>query len=166
LKELHGDLNDVLSFHFESSGPFKVIEHRERHHEIDGRELVARIALDKHEAARLAVYDRIGRAIGVPEQVKSLLSAVTNTVGETVYVCAVPSDTIGWLIAQLDPRGDALTAALTIADEMLLGLPFALDDGTRPAWQTLSDGPETQLSEIMQRSPIVTPSQMTGLQLC
>jgi hypothetical protein len=45
---------------------------------------------------------------------------MTNKVGETVYVCAVPSDTLGWLAAQLDRPGDALVAALTIADYFFL----------------------------------------------
>ncbi len=166
LQELHHDLEDVLSFHFERPGPFDVVEHRERHHVIADRELVARIAIDGHQASRVAVYDRIGHAMKVPSQVESLLSAVTNVVGEAVYVCAVPSDTIGWLVSQLDPRGDAFTAAVAIADEMLFVLPFALDNGGRPTWQTVSDGLDTQLSEVIQRSLIVTPPLASRFALC
>jgi hypothetical protein len=166
LKELHHDLEDVLSFHFERPGPFAVVEHHERHQYLAGGELVTRLAMDEQQAERVAVYERIGRVIGVPGQAESLLSAVTNPVGEAVYVCAVPSDTFGWLVAQLDPRGDAFVAALTIADELLLALPFAVEDGTRPAWRPSSYAPETRLSEIMQRSPIVTPPQMARLELC
>lgn len=59
-KELHDDLEDVLSFHFDQPGPFEVIEHHERHHDISGHELVTRIAIDEHQAARMAVYERIG----------------------------------------------------------------------------------------------------------
>lgn len=166
LRELHADLQDVLSFHFDRPGPFEVIEHHERHHLIDGHELVTRLAIDEHRAARAEVHNRIGRAIGVPEQAASFLSSVTNSVGEAVYVCAVPSDTIGWLAAQLDPRGDALTAALTIADEMLFALPFVVDDRAKPSWQRVSDAPSTTLSEVMQRSLIVTPPQPNLVQSC
>jgi hypothetical protein len=35
-------------------------------------------------------------------------------------MCAVPSDTLAWLAAQLDGPGDAVIAALTIADQFLL----------------------------------------------
>jgi hypothetical protein len=149
-----------LAFHFDRPGPFVVIEHHERHHDISGHELVTRMAMDAHLPAREAVLERIGRAMSVPEQAKSLLAAATNAVGEMVYVCCVPSDTIGWLTAQLDPHGDAFTAALGIADEMLLALPFAVDDGTRPTWRSTSDASDTPLSQIMQRSVILTPSQL------
>ena len=166
LKELRYDLDDVLVFYFERPGPFNVIEHHERQFDIGGRELVTRLAMDKDRPARVAVFERIGRTIAVPEQAESLLSTVTNRVGEAVYVCAVPTDTIGWLVAQLDPRGDAFAAALTIADELLFALPMGVDDGTHPGWKSSSYPPETQLSQVMRNTPIVTPPQMVCLELC
>lgn len=165
LDELHDELEDVLSFHFDRPGPFEIVEHHEHHHEIAGRELVVRLADDEHSDERVAVYERIGRVIAVPEQAESLVTAVTNPVGEAVYVCAVPSDTFGWLVVQLDPRGDALVAALTIADDFLFTLPLALDDGTRQAWHPSSSAPEARLSEIMQRIPVVTPPQLARLEV-
>ena len=167
LEELRADLQDMLSFHFDQPGPFEVIEHQEVHQDIGGREIVTRLAVDEHGPARAEVHNRIGRAIQVPDQADALLSAVTNPAGEAVYVCAVSSDTIGWIVAQLDPRGDALTAAVTIADEMLFALPFAVDDGMRPAaWQRLTDTPDTTLSEVIQRSPVVSPPQAILLERC
>ncbi len=154
----------VLSFHFGRPGPFDVIEHHERHYDIAGRELVTRLAMDEHRDQRQAVYERIGQVLRVPGQAESLVSAVTNRVGETVYVCAVPSDTLGWLAAQLDRPGDALVVALTIADHFLLTLPIAEDDGTHPAWSLGSSQPETRLSEIMQKIPVVTPPQTAPLE--
>lgn len=165
LKELRGDLQDALSFHFDRPGPFEIIEHHERHYEIAGRELVIRLAMDGQQEQRLAVLDRINRAMAVPEQAESLISAVTNSVGETVYVCAAPSDTVGWLASQLDPRGDAFVVAVTIANEFLLTLPFAVDDGTRPSWSPSTHAPETQLSEIMRKIPILTPPQPAKLEV-
>lgn len=164
LPELRSDLQDVLAFHFGRPGPFDVIEHHERHYEIAGRELVTRIALDDYRDQRQAVYERIGHALRVPGQAEALVSAVTNKVGEAVYVCAVPSDTLGWLAAQLDGSGDALVAALTTAEQFLLTLPIAADEGTHPAWSGGSSTPETPLSEIVQRIPIVTPPQTAHLE--
>ena len=66
-----------------------MIEHHERHYEVAGRELVTRLAMDEHRDQRQAVYERIGQVLSVPEQAESLVSAVANKVGETVYVCAV-----------------------------------------------------------------------------
>ncbi len=164
LEELLSDLDDVLSFHFGRPGPFDVIEHHERHYDIAGRELVTRLAMDEHRGERQAVYERIGQVLRVPGQAESLVSAMTNKVGETVYVCAVPSDTLGWLAAQLDRPGDALVVALTIADHFLLTLPIAADDGMHPAWSQGSSSPETRLSEIVQRIPVVTPPQTAPLE--
>jgi hypothetical protein len=165
LEELRSELEDVLSFHFGRPGPFDVIEHLERHYDIADRELVTRLAMDEHRDQRQAVYEHIGQVLSVPGQAESLVSAVTNKVGETVYVCAVPSDTLGWLAAQLDGSGDALVAALTIADHFLLTLPIAADEGTHPAWSQGSSSPETQLSEITQKIPVVTPPQTAPLQV-
>src|ERR1700761_1316442 len=108
LEDLRSGLQDVLAFHFDRPGPFDVIEHLEREYEIAGHELVTRIAQDEHRDQRDAVFERIGRALAVSGQAEALVSTVTNTVGEAVYVCAVPSDTLGWLTAQLHGAGDAV----------------------------------------------------------
>jgi hypothetical protein len=166
LEGLRSDLDDVLSFYLERPGPFDVIEHHERHYDIAGRDLVTRLAMDEHHGQRQAVYERIGRVLAVPGQAESLVSAVTNLVDETVYVCAVPSDTLGWLAAQASGPGDAFIAALTIAENLLLTLPFVEDDGTHPAWHPVSSTPDTQLSEIILNNPVLTPSHMAHLELC
>lgn len=165
LAEWRSDLNDVLSFHFERPGPFAVIEHHERHYDVEGRELVTRLAMDEYHDQRQAVYERIGQVLRVPDQAESLVSAVTNTVGETVYVCAVPSDTLAWLAAQLDGPGDAVIAALTIADQFILTLPIAKEEGTHPAWSVASSAPDTRLSEVMQKIPVVTPPHTMPLEV-
>jgi hypothetical protein len=165
LAEWRSGLQDVLSFYFERPGPFDVVEHHERHYEVEGRELVTRLAMDEHRDQRQAVYERIGQVLRVPSQADSLVSAVTNTVGETVYVCAVPSDTLGWLAAQLDAPGDAVIVALTIADQFLLTLPVAKEEGRRPAWSVASSAPETRLSEIIRKIPVVTPPSAIPLEV-
>lgn len=166
IADLRRDLTEVLSFHLDRPGPFELIEHRERHFDIADRELVIRLALDEHQAERRTARERLGQALSLPEQARTLLTGVPNAVGEAVYVCAVPTDTIGWLEAQLDPHGDAFTAALAIADGLVLTLPFAINDGMRSAWHPISDGPDTKLSEVMQRSMIVTPPQLAHLEYC
>jgi hypothetical protein len=165
LAEWRSGLQDVLSFHFDRPGLFDVIEHHEHHYEVDGRELITRLAMDEDRDQRQAVYERIGQVLRTPGQAESLVSAVTNTAGETVYVCAVPSDTLGWLAAQLDGPGDAVIVALTIADQFLLTLPIAKEDGTHPSWSVASSGPDTRLSEIMLKIRVVTPPHAIRLEV-
>jgi hypothetical protein len=165
LAEWRSGLQDVLSFYFDQPGPFDVIEHHERYYEVEGRELVTRLAMDGHRDQRQAVYERIGQVLRLPGQAESLVSAVTNTVGETVYVCAVPSDTLGWLAAQLDAPGDAVIVALTIADQFLLTLPIAKEEGTHPAWSVASSAPGTRLSDIIRKIPVVTPPHAIPLEV-
>jgi hypothetical protein len=163
IEELRVGLDNVLSFHFDQNDTFDVIEHHEHSYEVAGRELVIRVAFDSFYAERASVSDRILQVTSEPEQASSVVSAVTNSVGEAVYVCAVPSDTFGWLRGQLGQHGDAFVAALTIADNFLFALPLAVDDEPRPAWRPASFEAGTRLSEIMQRTPIVTASEMVIL---
>lgn len=164
INELHRDLDGVLAFHLERSGPFDVSEHHERHYDLAGGELVVRVAVDEYHTERAAVARRVAVIAGMPSQARSLVTAAANRAGEAVYVCALPSDTMGWLAAQLDPRGDALVAALTIADDFLFTLPLAVDDGTRPAWRPYGASADTRLAEIMRQTPVVTPLQARDLQ--
>lgn len=162
LPELRADLQDALSFHFDRPGPFRVAEHHEWHYEVAGNEFVIRVAQDESAHLREQVADRLGVVIKDPAQVDSLAHRPANTVGEVVYVCALPTDNVGWFMAQLDERGDAFHAAITIADSMLLTLPFTHGGGhlTLPDRYTLgsrSYSTATPLSEIIRMIQVVTP---------
>ncbi|WTW93604.1 hypothetical protein OG216_09555 [Streptomycetaceae bacterium NBC_01309] len=165
--EIHAELQEVLAFYFDAPGPYPVAEHRERHFDIHGHgEIVTRVALDAQQARRTDVYLRIGAALTVPEQVPGLLGIPTNLVGECVYVCAVASDTLGWLYAQLDERGDAFAAAVAVADPFLFALPLMSGDppgsSKRPSY-TLGQrdyGPDTTIGEVMKDTAAVSPVGM------
>ncbi|MFD9717418.1 hypothetical protein [Streptomyces sp. NPDC059076] len=164
MAELRADLREALSFHTGKPGPFRTIEHHERHYEVAGGELVTRLAKDSFAADRQIVYERLGKVIRDPGQARSLAHGRTNTAGEVVYVCALPSDTLGWLMAQLSDPEDAFYAAVTIADPMLLTLPFAHGRryaGLEGTYTAGSRGykAETRISEIIQATRIVTPAQ-------
>lgn len=167
LAELHAGLDEVLRFHLGHPGPFQLVEHHERHYDIYGRELVTRIALDEHRDERQEVYMRVGRTLALPDQARSLGEGPTNRVGEVVYVCAVPSDTVGWLAAQLDPRGDALMVAVAIADLHALTMPFGYDEEyAKPVGLPIGGewpATDTTIGEIMQSTPVLSPVQAQGL---
>ncbi|MFG2324191.1 hypothetical protein [Streptomyces sp. NPDC048568] len=162
LSEMRAGLQDVISFHLDQRGPFQVIEHHERHYDIADGELVTRLANDNYAAERQIVYERLGRAIRDSRQADSLAQGVANSVGEVVYVCAVPSDTLGWLNEQLFDPSDAFYAAVTVGEEMLMTLPFAHGDAYRGLEDTYTAGvrgyrKNTRLSEIIQDTRIVSP---------
>ena len=167
LEELHADLDDVLRFHFEEAGPFTVVEHHERHYDIADRELVTRIAIDEQRDERQDVYTRIGHALTIPDQARSLVEGPTNGIGEVVFVCAVPSDTVGWLAGQTDRPGDAVVVAVAVGDELVLTMPFNYSEeyahrAQIPVGHVGLDA-ETTIGDIMKRTPIVQPVQSRRL---
>ncbi|MBE1533948.1 hypothetical protein [Actinomadura algeriensis] len=161
LSELRAGIDEVLAFHFDRPGPYQVVEHHERHYDVAGGELVTRIALDEHRKERQEVYARLGRALTVPDQARSLVETPVNRVGEAVYVCAVPSDTIGWLADQFDPRGDALTVAVAVAEPFIVMVPFTYGEED-PVLGTVGITQEgytlqSTLGEVLRETPIVKP---------
>jgi hypothetical protein len=164
IQELRAELQDVLAFHFDTAGPFRVLEHHERHYDVaGGGEIVTRIAVDEHAGRRNDVYQRIGAALTIPEQVPGLLSIPPNVVGEHVFVCAVASDTLGWLFEQLDERGDAFAAAVSVADPFLFTIPLLYGEQARPSTRpTYRIGTRdytwaTTLGQVMKDTPVVSP---------
>jgi hypothetical protein len=152
-------IQDALAFHFDAPGPYRVVEHHERHHEIGDGELVTRVAIDDHLADRQVVQDGINAALRVPEQVDALLSAPANRVGEVVYVCAVAADTLGWLGAQLDPRGsDTVMIAAAVGETLLFTVALARDEECAEAGDLLIAQPDMTVAEVIRRTAIVGPA--------
>jgi hypothetical protein len=156
LKELRAGLDDVLALALDRPGPFQVTEHHERRFETAGREVVVRLAVDEKYEQRREVYARLVRAVSVPDQVEALLDAPADVVGEILYLCAVPSDTVTWIAAQLDPGG-AATLAVAVADELLLTYRVHADtSANRPGAPVRHSGSET-VADIMRTRSIVRP---------
>jgi hypothetical protein len=156
LRQARSELEDVLSFHLDRPGPFEVLEHHERYYSWADGEFVTRIALDEHAQERQEVYLRLGAALTIPDQAAALLSEPTNKVGEVVLVCAVPSDTVGWLSAQLDPIGpDAAVIAVATAEGLVFTMPLLRGEHSGIEAEPVPSS--TTVSEIMRQSPIVSP---------
>lgn len=158
LREIREELDDVLAFHFDRPGPFKVVEHHERHYDVAGGELVTRLAADEHRAERHVVYERIGAALRVPGQAHNLLEAPANKLGEVVYVCAVPSDTVGWLGDQLDPRSDdALMVAVAVSDELLFTVAMVKGEEHAGPDLVLAENDRT-VADVIRQVAVVSPA--------
>ena len=153
MEELRADLDDVLAFALDRAGPFSVEEHQEAHYDIGARELVIRLALDDHIDERQEALDRIVRALTLPELADALVAGPTNLVGENLYICVVPSDTLGWVGQQLDPRGEVATAAVALADELLLTFLVSTDRDHG----TVHLDPSRTVADMMRTQPILQP---------
>lgn len=158
LRQVREELDDVLAFHFGSPDAFGVIEHHERHYDIAGGELVTRLALDEHRDDRQIVYERIGAALRIPDQARSLLEVPTNKVGEVVYVCAVPSDSLKWLGDQLDPRyGDALMVTVAVSNELLFAVAMVKGEGyVGPDTIAFDNG--STVADVIHKVAVVGPA--------
>ncbi|GII81122.1 hypothetical protein Sru01_61040 [Sphaerisporangium rufum] len=170
LDRLRADLPETLGFYFDHPGPFQVQEHHEHHHELRGGELVVRTALDKHLAARRATGDALSAAAKDADQADALPAAPAGKTGEVVYICGVLSDTVGWVANQLDPRGDAATVAVSVADLMIVTVPFVHDPATvhggvvRIAARPYAR--DTRLADLVRALKIVSPATVTRLSAC
>ena len=156
IEEVHGELQDVLAFHFDEPGPFAVVEHHERSHEVAGHELVARLAIDDHTAQRQETYQRLRAALAVPAQVEALVDEPANYAGEVLYICVVPSDPLEWVGAQLDPRGESAMLVVAVADELMLSFPVSTGSGT-PRSQPLGPDDHT-VADLVRTTPIAHAS--------
>ena len=101
--------------------------HQER--SVDG--LVIRVAGQRPGVeSRIAVAQRLEDLIHYDRAQIDDDELIRNTVGEVVFVCALPDDTVGWLAAQLDRRGDGLQVAVLLDHA---GRPAA-SDGAAFIW--------------------------------
>jgi len=101
--------------------PANVFGHHER--AVDG--LVIRVASNRPGFdLRVAVAQRLEALIRYDRAQIDDDGLTHNRLGEIVCVCALPDDTVGWLAAQMDERGDGLQVAALLDN---VGRPAAPD---------------------------------------
>ena len=87
----------------------------------------------------------------MPEQVGTLLDAPADAVGEILYLCVVPSDTLHWVATQLDPDG-AATLAVAVADDLLLTYRVLAETG-----RSSRRGESEMVADVMRTRSILRP---------
>lgn len=117
-----------------------------------GREAVLRWSSDHtlDVEARLEVANRLQRLLVVDDEI--LLGQTPNDLGEYVFVCCIPSDTVDWVVRQLDPRGDVVSVAVAVADQMV-GFVLELATSGTTDWPSVeSQGitADTTMSEVLR----------------
>jgi hypothetical protein len=119
-EELRAALPEAVAFALGGPARTPITVHVE--FEISG--VVVRVAQDRYRWERQHVAERLVAALAVEDQVSDLRGAPANALGDIVYVCAMPSDQVGWLARQMDPKSDWLTAVVSVADEMIWTFSF------------------------------------------
>ncbi|CUU54407.1 hypothetical protein Ga0074812_102417 [Parafrankia irregularis] len=143
--ELRAALPEAFTWYFDGDPDFEILVHLEQ----ELRGVVVRIAQDAFGWERQLVAERLGAALGVQEQAERLRAAPPNSAGEVVYVCALPSDSISWLTAQLDDVADPVVVALPAEESTLWTLQFGGGRRTGVGTADVGYSSDTTLGEVM-----------------
>lgn len=159
-QELVKDLDELIVFGGGSVDAPRLV-HVQTHRMLEnGDELVVRVALDAHDKERLTVAARLNSALGLTGQVTNMLNVPRRPTGEALFVCALPSDTLGWLGDQMEDQ-DALCVVTSVGngDESMIRVQFLthgealLSSGVEPHQPTTADAMgftrSTTLSEVI-----------------
>ena len=120
-----------------------------------GEDVFVRVAQDRHGWERQHIAERLTASLSVEGAAGPLHTAPANKLGEVVYVCAMPSDRIGWFARQMEPAGDWLTAVVPVAEQLIwtFSLGTGPDDGA-VSLEDLGVTPDTPMSSLMATAPV------------
>jgi hypothetical protein len=154
-KSMATDFRTLLDYAGVTLAGRELIAHSEcvRH---DGDVLI-RVAKDAHRGDRAQVAERLTAALAGETQYEDIMDAPRARTGAALFICAVPSDTIGWITDQLDPRGETAAAVVGVGDEAIYVAYFARGLEEVTGWHDLSHWGwtrDTTLSEAMRAQPI------------
>ncbi|MCK9896889.1 hypothetical protein [Frankia sp. AgB32] len=146
--ELRTVLPEVLTWYF---GQDTEID-PQVHHERDLHGVVVRIAQDDHLYERELVAERLGEALEEAGQRRRLRTGPVGGGDEATLVCALQSDRVSWLAAQME-HDDAVVALLPVAESMLWAVRFGAGrdgEGTAVSVPVSAYPPEITLGEVMR----------------
>ncbi|MCM3922189.1 hypothetical protein ND748_11040 [Frankia sp. AiPs1] len=145
--DLRAVLPEVLAWYFGEDAAIEPQVHCER--QLHG--VIVRLAQDAQLYERERVAERLGAALGVASQRAQLRSGPVSGAGEVTFVCALQSDRISWLTAQMEDDNDAVVALLPVAETMLWAIRFGpVGDGSAAAVQPSAYPPDTTLGEVIR----------------
>lgn len=154
-EELEADLDDILEFAEAPRDAVRAI-HWQSHLTLpDGDECVVRVHHDRHVGERMDCAKSVMGALSLAEQRTQVMDVPRTRTGEVLFVCALATDHVGWLVDQLDPRGETAVFAVAVAEQFIYTTALHrgdIDDETEE-WLPLSEfgwDADTTVSEIMQ----------------
>lgn len=152
LKDLVASVPGLLGFAGVDVLDAAVRRHVEWVVEAGGAEIAIRKAEDGHARDRDEVAERLIQVLRDPEQRQEILEAPVTRTGEIVFVCAVPTDTIRWVVDQLDPAGDVVGVVLSVAEGLVWFSYIGVGEGMRRGAPPAAFGLEldSTLGELMR----------------
>jgi hypothetical protein len=113
-----------------------VVHNQERRIAADGSEYLLRVAQDVSVVERVELAQRISQRMAETSDFDA--DVALNAVGEATFICSVRSDTVGWIIDQMDQRNDAVQLAVAMDSDYVFSTQFA--SGQRAEdWPTMAD---------------------------
>lgn len=95
--------------------------------EING--VVVRVRQDEHAYERQLLAQRVAAQLGGTETAEDMRSSPANPLGDVVFVCALPSDTFGWIGRQMEDE-DTINVVLPASELFVWSMSFS--NSTRP----------------------------------
>jgi hypothetical protein len=151
------ELNDALAFAGVPDGN----EARRVHHlvmvgeTLEGVEWIVRWANDEHRGEREVARDALLLQLASEKRFELIGDGPYLRTGEMQFVACLPGDTLGWVMGQMDQRGDALTIAVVVGDRFA-ALPLVKGDLIEnDGYRRLSDlglSEESTVADLLERS--------------
>jgi len=153
MAEAQRDIHAVLAALGVAQRP-RILHEERRYATAEGREYTVRVRADDpaDRVERLHTEQRIVAMMGTDQRFDCVASNVANPMGELAFVCALPTDTIGDVIDQMDER-DAVVLAVPVADEGIWTMSFE-SSPDNSEWPSLAEQGltrETSIHELLQR---------------
>ncbi|WP_181312504.1 hypothetical protein [Nocardioides campestrisoli] len=128
-----------------------VVSHTQLRRETpEGVEYIIRWMSGKGEEERLHLVNQIEKLLHSARASDFLRPLEPSATGEYVLVACLADDTLGWLIDQLNPRGDVLVANLGVAGEMVAATQVSTEaDVDWPTVEELGWKRSMTLSELL-----------------
>ncbi|NYH52788.1 hypothetical protein HNR06_002377 [Nocardiopsis arvandica] len=140
-EELESDLHSILEFGGAPPDFVSAIHLQKWLLQNEGPEIAIRCRRDSHFHSRMEVVKRLAAAVADENQLRQIsVDLPRRPTGEILFVCSVVEDRLDTVFQQLDPRGDALTIAVSVADRMVFTTPVSNSgEGDRPGWSRVSE---------------------------
>jgi hypothetical protein len=108
---------------------------------------------DDEAEERREVVERLGGLLTTdPYDERAFDDLESDSMGVYTFVCCLASDTIGWIVEQMDDRGDVLVVASAVADQMLFTTQIA--GSGHLDWPSVADRgwtSDTTVGDLMQK---------------
>lgn len=153
-EDLREALRPALQFYFaddqEATTALRYVVNLEQ--EING--VVVRVRQDEDAYQRQLLAQRVAAKLGGLDTAEDMRSSPVNPLGDVVFICALPSDTFGWISRQMEDE-DTINVVLPASEIFVWSVSFSSTQppasAAGPRGSDLGYQESTTLGEIMTR---------------